>query len=85
MSHVPALLTVSEAARILRIGRTCAYGLAAEFRASGGQTGLPVIELGKQLRVPRARLEMMLGAPIESIPTATGEPVRSDHVSQPAA
>jgi hypothetical protein len=50
------LLTVLEAASILRIGRTTAYALAQEFLRTNGASGLPVIRVGKQLRVRRARL-----------------------------
>jgi len=50
-------LTVEEAAVLLRIGRTSAYALAREWRQTGGRSGLPVVELGRQLRVPRAALE----------------------------
>lgn len=57
----PALLTVSEAARVLRIGRTTAYALAARFEATGGLEGLPVVRIGKQLRVPTVRLEELAG------------------------
>lgn len=53
-------LTVEEAARVLRIGRTTAYALAREWRATGGRSGLPVLELGRSLRVPRAALERLL-------------------------
>lgn len=49
-------LTVEEAAALLRIGRTSAYALAREWRESGGRSGLPVVKLGRQLRVPRAVL-----------------------------
>ena len=60
---VPAtpLLTIEEAARVLRIGRSLAYQLAHEYEASGGVSGLPVIRLGGCLRVPRwALLELAL-------------------------
>ncbi len=65
--NVPDLLTVEEAARVLRIGRTKAYALTQAWRDSGGESGIPVIEIGG-LRVPRARLEEMIGAPILSSP-----------------
>ena len=56
----PDVLTVEEAAAVLRIGRGAAYALARRWRASGGTEGLPVIELGRTLRVPRRELDRML-------------------------
>ncbi len=61
MLGVPAtpLLTVEEAAGVLRIGRSLAYQLAREYDVTGGVSGLPVIRLGACLRVPRwALLEL---------------------------
>ena len=50
----PQLLTVDEAARLLRIGRSRAYELANAYLGSGGTTGMPVFRLGPGcLRVPR--------------------------------
>ena len=58
---VALLLTIEEAARVLRIGRSLAYQLAQEYKASGGMSGLPVIPVGGCLRVPRwALLELAL-------------------------
>ena len=55
------VLTVDEAASILRISRNAAYALAREWRATGGQSGLPCFELGRCIRVPRSALDQMLG------------------------
>jgi hypothetical protein len=58
-AELPLVLTVEEAARVLRIGRTLAYSLARRYETSGGVAGLPVIRLGDCLRVPRwALLEL---------------------------
>ncbi len=55
------LLTIEEAARVLRIGRSLAYQLAREYLQSGGTTGMPVLRIGAScLRVPRwALLELV--------------------------
>jgi Helix-turn-helix domain len=55
-AELPLVLTVEEAARVLRIGRTLAYSLARRYETSGGVAGLPVIRLGSCLRVPRRAL-----------------------------
>jgi hypothetical protein len=55
------LLTLEEAARVLRIGRSLSYQLAGEYLASGGLSGLPVIRIGGCLRLPRwALIELAL-------------------------
>jgi excisionase family DNA binding protein len=64
---VPDLLTVEEAAAVLRIGRTKAYAMAREGRRTGGRSGLPVLDFGNVLRVPRHALEELIGAPIQEI------------------
>ena len=55
------VLTIDEAAAILRISRNAAYAAAREWRATGGKTGIPCIEIGRTLRVHRAELERLLG------------------------
>lgn len=57
------VLTVEEAAGILRISRNAAYALAREWRATDGRSGLPCIVLGRCLRVPRAALLQLLNEP----------------------
>ena len=59
--EIPTLLTVEEAGRLLRIGRTKAYAMAREWRETDGQSGLPVVDLGHVLRVPRRALEELMG------------------------
>jgi hypothetical protein len=47
------LLTIDEAARLMRIGRSLAYSIAHEYLNSGGLSGLPVIRFGPGcFRVP---------------------------------
>ena len=69
------VLTVDEAASILRTSRNAAYALTRQWRATGGQVGLPCIELGRSIRVPRAALLHLLttassppAAPEQSLP-----------------
>jgi hypothetical protein len=63
-SSPPDLLTVDEAARVMRIGRTSAYALARRYLATGAAEGLPVVRVGHLLRVPRCQLEKLVGSPI---------------------
>ena len=67
---------------MLRIGRTSAYDLARQFLATDGATGLPVVRLGRQLRVPRFQFERLAGGPISWPPTTDAAPV---DVSAPVA
>jgi hypothetical protein len=59
--RLPDLLTVEEAADVLRVGRTKAYAMAREWRRTRGESGLPVLDFGHVLRVPRHALEQLLG------------------------
>ena len=60
LDELPEVLTVEEAAAVLRIGRGAAYELARQWRESGGRSGLPVVTLGRSLRVPREALRRLL-------------------------
>lgn len=60
-SDLPPFLTIEEAARLLRIGRTTAYLQARLYRESGGRTGLPNICVGRRKLVPLHGLLHMLG------------------------
>ena len=55
-SALPLMLTVDEAARVLRIGRSKAYEMTKLYETSGGTQGLPILRLGDLLRVPKAAL-----------------------------
>ena len=50
------MLTIDEAARVLRIGRSKVYEMAATYTSSGGTQGLPCLRLGDLLRVPKFAL-----------------------------
>jgi excisionase family DNA binding protein len=60
LDELPEVLTVEEAAAVLRISRGAAYELARQWRESGGRQGLPVVTLGRSLRVPREALRQLL-------------------------
>ncbi len=53
---LPLLLTVEEARRLLRVGRSHAYNQVAVYFASGGIDGVPALRLGGLLRVPKHAL-----------------------------
>ena len=60
LDSMPEVLTVEEAAQVLRISRNAAYALTRLWRCSGGREGLPVIELGRSLRVSKRELKRLL-------------------------
>ena len=57
LDDLPLVLTVEEAAAVLRISRAAAYEQARIWRETDGRDGLPVVVIGRSLRVPKARLE----------------------------
>ena len=54
VAELPDFLTVEEAAEVLRLGRSQAYELTQRWRHTNGREGIPVLKLGRQLRVPKA-------------------------------
>lgn len=54
--ELPLMLTVEEAAQLCRISRSSAYELAREYERTDGASGLPVVRIGRRLRVPRTQL-----------------------------
>ncbi|MGH8973679.1 MAG: helix-turn-helix domain-containing protein [Acidimicrobiia bacterium] len=74
--RIPPFLTVEEASRLLKIGRTKAYLLTKEWRATGGRSGLPVVDLGDVLRVPGPAIERMLGTGLGAAVPDLGKPAR---------
>ncbi len=69
----PMLLTVSEAAKLLRISRGLAYELVRQER-------IPFIRLGRRILVPRQGLEVWIaqeaGLPQHATPTTSSLPQR---------
>jgi hypothetical protein len=82
---LPDLLTVEEAAVLCRIGRNKAYGLARQWRATNGRCGLPVVEFGHTLRVPRHALEQMLGVEFTAWPAGLAGPASEGRVDPSSA
>lgn len=70
LDELPEVLTVEEAAVFLRIGRGAAYELARQWRVSNGREGLPVVSLGRSLRVPKSSLVRLLDP---DTPSASGQ------------
>jgi hypothetical protein len=63
LDGLPLMLTIAEAAVVLRVSRTTAYKLAEEWRTSGGRSGMPVVNLGRRLVVRRVDLATLVGLP----------------------
>lgn len=61
LSKLPLMLTIAEAAEVLRISRSSAYKLAEEFRVTAGAAGLPHRKLGGRLLVRRVDLASIVG------------------------
>ncbi len=92
LEDLPAMLTVDEAARVLRIGRSLAYQLATRYLDSGGTDGLPVLRLGGVLRVPGFALRELIttgtviqltGTPTTQSRTPTSRPRRGRRNAPP--
>lgn len=63
-SEPPAVLTVAEVRRVLRISRTTTYEQANAYLDTGGQNGIPCVRVGTSLRFPRLLLEQYIEQPI---------------------
>lgn len=70
LEELPLVLTIEEAAQVLRISKWAAYEQARIWRETGGRSGLPVLTLGRCLRVSRATIEEMLRPDASRSPVA---------------
>lgn len=61
LDGLPLMLTVDEAASVLRISRTTAYKLVEMHRTTGGRSGLPHVRLGGRVLVRRVDLAAITG------------------------
>ncbi len=61
LDGLPLMLTIGEAALVLRVSRTSAYKLSEEWRTTGGRTGLPTVKLGSRLLERRVDLASIVG------------------------
>lgn len=60
LAHLPLMMTVEEAAEVLRVSRAHAYALARRYLETDGREGIPVLRVGHCLRVPRWALIELL-------------------------
>ena len=61
LDGLPLMLTLTEAAAVLRVSRTSAYKLAEEWRRTEGAGGLPTVRLGGRILVRRVDLAAIVG------------------------
>lgn len=59
---------MDEIRRVLRVSRTTVYCMAREYRVTDGRSGIPVVEIGRRLRVPREKFEEAFGIRIQFLP-----------------
>ncbi len=62
LSDYPEMMRVTDAANALSISRTIAYEQVALFERTGGREGIPVIRIGRVMRVPKAALAAWVDA-----------------------
>ncbi len=63
LAGLPLMLTVTEAAEVLRVSRTTAYKLVELHQTSNGRTGLPHVRFGTRVMVRRVDLAEIVGLP----------------------
>ena len=78
MTSDPDLLTVREAARLLRVGKNLAYELVQRGE-------IPSLRLGRQIRVPRAALVAWIDEQCRPTTPEAARPAADPHHREPAA
>lgn len=68
--ELPDMMTVEEMAKAFRLGRSQAYELTKRYRLTGGKEGIPVLQLGRRLRVPKSALAKL----VNTLPTPENLP-----------
>ena len=71
LDDLPLMLTVEEAAGVLRIGRNSAYAAVAEG-------SLPAVRIGNRIRIPRAGLATLVEHGCELADSARGAAARGE-------
>jgi hypothetical protein len=67
IDELPEMLRVEEAARLLRIGRSTAYGAVAQYQVTGGREGIPSIRIKGTLRVPTRKLLRWIDEQVDGV------------------
>lgn len=71
----PEMMRVIDAARALGVSRTVAYQQAHLYEATGGREGLPVVRIGRTMRVPKQALERWINSALRHLTGDDGDAV----------
>ena len=59
IEDLPPFLTVAQVQELCQLSRTQVYEQTTRYRVTGGTAGIPVVEFGRCLRIPKAALLRM--------------------------
>jgi hypothetical protein len=57
--ELPPFLRIEQVQQLTQLSRSQVYALVGRYRQTGGKEGMPVVEFGRNLRVPTAALMRM--------------------------
>lgn len=57
--ELPPFLRIEQVQQLTQLSRSQVYALVRRYRQTGGKEGMPVVEFGRNLRVPTAALMRM--------------------------